>query len=185
MKKIILSTLVVATLFSACKKDEKEPEVTYPQVYKFESATNASAISVFTKTAVINATNHPSATDPEIVNFNTYLAEENTFYTGLTYTLIDANHVKVHDNSGDPDTTVTYTQSGDNLVMGGLLTFKKTDATLALENYFWVTRYTGNGDRYSSGGILDGSSLKDAVQADMDAGDTTAARSYDLVFKKQ
>lgn len=186
MRKTIFTALAAVALFTACKKDEPVPEVpAYPATYKFESAGNASGISVFTKTALINAPNHASATDSEIANFAPFLADQTSSYGDIKFTLLDASRIVYTDITGSD--TAIYTTSGDNIIVEGSV-FKKTANSLLLSNFFSVTSLNdgfGGTTRTAIVGEIGSSNLKDAVQFEMSAGDTTAARSFDLVFKKQ
>jgi len=190
MRKVLFTFLTATSLFTACKKEAAPSTATsseYPISYKFQSSGNISAIHVFTKTEEINAPNHIAAQDSVLNHFDNYLNELVADLSDLQLTLINSHQMVISGDGPDPD-TANYSQTGDYISLeDGEVVLKKTSSGLTLTEFYSVT-YRDVGtylDRISGGAIITNQSFKTAVQADMAPEDTTAARTYDLVFKKQ
>lgn len=178
MKKNLLILALSAMLFSACTKESE-----YPQVYNFRASENVSSIHVFTKTSEISAPDHASATDQQMVNFSSLTDYLNTIYKTEKFTIINDREMSYQDTSG---TVITrnYTTNGNYIYFDGIY-LRKGDNTLSVETFAMVTKnYNGNYRTFNNGYPDKGVSLETSVQQLMNSGDTSAARSFDLVYSK-
>ncbi len=185
MRTILFTLIAAIILFTGCKKDKPAGKTNmnfgYPIAYKFESASGTAPIRVFSKIQEINAPNHPSATDDELVNFAPYLQNQFNLYDGMTITLINGSQFIVkYETLAD---TGIYFKSGDFLTLNGLVYFRQTATALILNRCYSVTKNEfGRDDADINIGER---TLPEAVQHLMGESDTTAARAYDLIYKKQ
>ena len=177
MNKLILGLAALTILVTACKK-AKPPG--YPKTYQFSYAANSSAVRQFTKTTKFSGSTSRAAKDSLLVNFGSFISNENKDYNGGKFIPLDDKNIQI--KSSSEDTTVSYTRDGDFILVGNLFHYKLSDDALTI-NAFYGVSYSAN-VRFASKGIIGKSDLKKISQEQIQAGDTIASRSYDLVFNR-
>lgn len=191
MKKS-LTFLVVVFVIVSCKKDKSTVSTSTPAEgrYTLSKVSDISPLMVFTVNGQINAPNHPSAQDEDMVNFEDYLQEELVpEVTGNSLRFGPNNKVTLEAPNQEAQ-EVPYERVGNLYLVDDYLVFELINNKMILRNYeYLVVKESNNPDGTSvyfgsgGGGVYTGE-LKDIVIANLSQGDTAAVRSYNLVFEK-
>ncbi len=189
MKKTLLILLATATLGIACTKEETVPETNnagnntnYPISYQFQSASNISAIRVFTHDAEIANQGYPCADSLENITAS-FINDETAELGGIILKLLNDNQAQYI--LGTDTGSLSYNRVGNLIYIGGLV-LKPTSTGAVNSKYLSYSTKTVDGATHISQNqsTYSGADFASTIKESTPDGDTTAARSYDLVFKK-
>ncbi len=190
MKNFFYLSLGLFMLVS-CEKPEnaaQSSERVYPITYTFSGAESISAIRMYNSTGSINgASNHPSAQEESIKNFNPYFTTDIApSYQELSFKFISSNKVVAIDPTAANDTG-SYVRIGNEIIVEDLIKFIEKDGKLILNQLIYSIVSKQDNVTSVQSGVLP---IYESFDADMkeimiDKPDTAAARTFDLVFKKK